>query len=59
MKRTVRPLVCSLGGFIGEAASTADNRSAQTLEAIVIKDGLIAHVGCGDGKLTASLRAGD
>ena len=29
------------------------------LDAASIKGGLIVHVGCGDGKLTAALRAND
>ena len=31
----------------------------QILEATGVQGGLIVHLGCGDGKLTAALRAGD
>ncbi len=34
-------------------------RARQILEAAGVKGGLVVHVGCGDGNLTAALRAGD
>ena len=39
----------------GEAAATAE----KILKAAGVKGGLVVHVGCGDGKLTAALRAND
>ncbi|MHC4628039.1 MAG: class I SAM-dependent methyltransferase, partial [Planctomycetota bacterium] len=33
--------------------------SRQILDATDLKGGLVVHIGCGDGKLTAALRAGD
>jgi outer membrane protein assembly factor BamB len=39
--------------------STADRVARRLLEASGVKGGLIVHLGCGDGKLTAALRAGD
>ena len=40
--------------------STAVAQSARDmLEATGIQGGLVVHLGCGDGKLTAALRAGD
>ena len=34
-------------------------RAKEIIEATDIKGGLIVHIGCGDGKLTAALRADD
>ena len=34
-------------------------QARQILEATGIQGGLIVHIGCGDGKLTAALGAGD
>jgi outer membrane protein assembly factor BamB len=45
------------------AAGTSDRpttqSAAQILEATGVKGGLVVHVGCGDGRLTAGLRASD
>ena len=38
--------------------SPADD-AARILQATGIKGGLVVHLGCGDGRLTAALRAGD
>ena len=43
-----------LGFAAGEAAA-----AKQILEATGVKGGLVIHIGCGDGKLTAALRAND
>ena len=50
-----------LTGLLAGAALAAESRTAalQILEATGVKGGLIVHVGCGDGKLTAALRADD
>ena len=41
-------------------ASTAQAQSAKDiLDSAGIEGGLVVHVGCGDGKLTAALRASD
>ena len=40
------------------AAGGAD-RAGEILKATGVRGGLIVHVGCGEGKLTAALRAGD
>ena len=37
----------------------ADERARHILEATGVKGGLIVHLGCGDGRLTAALRASD
>jgi outer membrane protein assembly factor BamB len=40
-------------------ATSAEQKAKQILDATNIKGGLIVHVGCGDGRLTAALRAND
>jgi len=47
--------VCSSTILAGEV----DDRAAEILDATGVKGGLIVHIGCGDGRLTAALRAGD
>ncbi len=42
------------------APASADSISAETIyEATGVKGGLVVHLGCGDGKLTAALRTSD
>ncbi len=41
------------------AHATPEGESAQILQATGIKGGLVVHLGCGDGRLTAALRAND
>ncbi|UCE47272.1 MAG: PQQ-binding-like beta-propeller repeat protein, partial [Phycisphaerales bacterium] len=49
-----------LSRTVPEAPQTAQEQQAQRiLDATGVKGGLIVHIGCGDGKLTAALRAGD
>ena len=43
----------------GAGADAAGPMARQILEATRVKGGLVAHVGCGDGKLTAALHAGE
>jgi outer membrane protein assembly factor BamB len=43
----------------GVAAGGPAEEAGQILEATGIKGGLIVHLGCGDGRLTAALRAGN
>ena len=46
--------------LVSSAAIAAEAVSAsQILKASGVRGGLVVHVGCGDGKLTAALRAGD
>jgi len=40
-------------------ATTPDQQAREILEATGIQGGLIVHIGCGDGELTAALGAGD
>jgi len=42
-----------------QETSQAEDQAHQILEATEIQGGLIVHMGCGDGNLTAALRAGD
>ena len=39
--------------------AAADDQAAEILKATGVRGGLIVHVGCGDGTLTAALRAND
>ena len=41
------------------AAEAAKDQAAEILKATGIKGGLVVHVGCGDGRLTAALRVND
>ena len=38
---------------------TADRQAAEILAAAGVQGGMIVHLGCGDGRLTAALRASD
>ena len=50
-------VVMALAG--GSAAADPAEQAKRILEATGVKGGLIVHVGCGDGKLTAALRANE
>ncbi len=39
--------------------SGPEQRAKEILDATGVKGGLVVHIGCGDGKLTAALRAGE
>jgi len=41
------------------AKTTQEQQAQQILDASGVKGGLIVHIGCGDGRLTAALRAND
>jgi len=43
----------------GAAADEAARQAREILDATGVRGGLVVHVGCGDGKLTAALRAND
>jgi len=49
------PAVCVADG----SSSPESEQAKQILDATGIKGGVVVHLGCGDGKLTAALRAGD
>jgi 2-polyprenyl-3-methyl-5-hydroxy-6-metoxy-1,4-benzoquinol methylase len=42
-----------------QRSSSERKQAAQILDASGVKGGLIVHMGCGDGRLTAALRAND
>jgi len=44
---------------IGPAASADDATAEAILDAAGVRGGLVVHLGCGEGSLTADLRAGD
>ena len=51
-------MLCTL--LLTPPALQADEQKAQQiLQASGVKGGLIVHIGCGDGQLTAALRAND
>ena len=50
-------VLAALAGMLGPAAAGEDAQAI--LEATGVKGGLIVHVGCGDGRLTAALHAND
>ncbi|MHC4914683.1 MAG: class I SAM-dependent methyltransferase [Planctomycetota bacterium] len=57
---TLTCLLCA--GFLGAAAPRAETSEAEAKAAIKasgVKGGLLVHLGCGDGKLTAALRQGE
>ena len=51
----IAPRICGAG----QASSPEGAQAEQVLEATGIKGGLIVHLGCGDGTLTAALHASD
>jgi outer membrane protein assembly factor BamB len=62
---TIRCLVvmamCAVTWFPTEVAASVDAQllARQILDATGVKGGLVVHIGCGDGQLTAELRAND
>ena len=56
----MKKIIATATAIILLSAVTASAKTAEEiLEAAGIKGGLIVHIGCGDGKLTAALRAND
>jgi len=56
--------MCIVAGLLGASAAQAGEPRAETvareiLSAAGVRGGLVVHLGCGDGKLTAALRAGN
>jgi len=49
---------CRLSGATGQP-SAHDQKAKEILDAANVTGGLIVHIGCGDGRLTAALRGGD
>ncbi|MHC4596784.1 MAG: hypothetical protein ACYS19_17790, partial [Planctomycetota bacterium] len=52
-------LVLCMLSVITAQAEGPEQKAKQILDTTNIKGGLIVHIGCGDGKLTAALRVGD
>ncbi|MCK4793639.1 MAG: class I SAM-dependent methyltransferase, partial [Desulfobacteraceae bacterium] len=50
--------LCILSGVKAQQ-STQEKTAQKILDAAGIKGGLVVHIGCGDGKLTAALRANE
>ena len=46
-------------GATAAVQAAAENEASRILDAAGVKGGLVVHIGCGDGRLTAALRAGD
>jgi outer membrane protein assembly factor BamB len=59
MKKMVTACVVASWLLSGGVARAQGPQAQAILEATGVKGGLIAHVGCGDGTLTAALRAND
>ena len=59
VRSTIHLLVVAWLVPVACAAADADATAEQVLSAANFQGGLIVHVGCGDGKLTAALRAND
>jgi len=52
-------LICLLGRTTSAGAADAAASAKQILDATGVKGGIVVHLGCGDGKLTAALRPGE
>jgi outer membrane protein assembly factor BamB len=51
-------ILCTFSAVTAQAKGL-DEKAKHILDATGIKGGLVVHIGCGDGKLTAALRTGD
>ncbi|MFH1264122.1 MAG: PQQ-binding-like beta-propeller repeat protein [Planctomycetota bacterium] len=52
-------VLCPLAAVSAADGGDARASAAKILEASGVQGGMVVHLGCGDGKLTAALRAGD
>jgi len=59
MNRAYACVIACLGFALGAVAATPKEQAKQILDATGVKGGLVVHVGCGEGRLTAALRASD
>jgi len=60
MSCTLSAVMAQPPRLLGEDKSGGyDQKAKQILDTTGIKGGLIVHIGCGDGKLTAALRTND
>ena len=46
-------------GWAGETSESPQERAREILDATGVKGGIVVHLGCGKGRLTAALRASD
>ena len=46
-------------GWAGETSESPQERAREILDATGVKGGIVVHLGCGEGRLTATLRASD
>lgn len=55
------PFLVSLSSaaLMADARDLPQDQAGQILDATGVKGGLVVHIGCGDGRLTAALRAND
>ena len=51
--------IAMMAGWLALSAAARGQDARQILSATGVRGGLIVHLGCGDGRLTAALRAGD
>ncbi|MEA3226621.1 MAG: methyltransferase domain-containing protein, partial [Planctomycetota bacterium] len=58
-KRNLAVVTCAVLCVMASPASVLAESAAELLELAGTKGGLIVHLGCGEGELTARLRAGD
>ena len=58
-RATIHILVVAWVFPVAYAAADADATAERVLSAASFQGGLIVHVGCGDGQVTAALRAND
>ena len=58
-RRMGKVLMVGVLVVVGAAVAAAEEQAAQVLQAAGVKGGLVVHLGCGDGKLTAALRANE
>ncbi len=55
----VAAAACLAASAVASAASPESRRAREILDSTGLRGGLIVHVGCGTGELTAALRVGD
>jgi len=53
------PVALALVSLVALPARAADDRAEHIIRASGVEGGLVVHVDCGDGKLTAALHASD
>ncbi|MBW8042215.1 MAG: PQQ-binding-like beta-propeller repeat protein [Planctomycetes bacterium] len=51
--------ICLLAGVVEATKNNAISRAKEILDTTGVKGGIVVHLGCGDGKLTAALRTND